>query len=177
MLDLAGVEVLQAWDVLAGPVPTGARIVVADWGGDPAGLDCADVLGQAGNDVTLALEAITVGEAMHQYQRNLYLGRLYRAGVRIEHHVQVIGARPGAVEVRNLLAPELETDLPADVLVLALGRVPAAGLAAELEARGLVVAQAGDVLSPRSIEEATLEGTLAARAAVQRVAEAVAARE
>jgi hypothetical protein len=63
------------------------------------------------------------------------------------------------------------------VLVLALGRVPAVDPAADLEARGLVVEQAGDVLSPRSIEEATLEGTLAARAAVQRVAEAVSARE
>jgi 2,4-dienoyl-CoA reductase-like NADH-dependent reductase (Old Yellow Enzyme family)/thioredoxin reductase len=176
-LDLDGLEVVQAWDILAGQVPSGKSVVVADWGGDATGLDCADVLGRAGNDVTLALEAITVGESMHQYQRNLYLGRLYRAGIRIEHHVELTGARPRSVELRNLLAPELELDVPAEVLVLALGRVPARGLAAELEARGLVVEQAGDVLSPRSIEEATLEGTLAARAAAQRVGDAVAARE
>jgi 2,4-dienoyl-CoA reductase-like NADH-dependent reductase (Old Yellow Enzyme family)/thioredoxin reductase len=176
-LELEGVEVSQAWDVLAGPVPSGKRVVVADWSGDAAGLDCADVLGGAGNDVTLALEAITVGESVHQYQRNLYLGRLYRAGIQIVHHVRVTGARSGAVELENLLAPELESELAADLLVLALGRVPADGLAAELEAGGLVVEQAGDILSPRSIEEATLEGTLAARAATQRVAELVSARE
>jgi 2,4-dienoyl-CoA reductase-like NADH-dependent reductase (Old Yellow Enzyme family)/thioredoxin reductase len=176
-LELEGVQVLQAWDVLAGRAPSGGRVVVADWGGDPAGLDCADLLDRAGNDVTLALAAITAGEAMHQYQRNLYLGRLYRAGIGVEHHVEVIGARTGAVRFRNLLAPELERDLPADVLVLALGRIPAAGPAVELEGRGLAVEQAGDVLSPRSIEEATLEGTLAARAAIQRVEGAVAARE
>jgi 2,4-dienoyl-CoA reductase-like NADH-dependent reductase (Old Yellow Enzyme family)/thioredoxin reductase len=172
-LQLEGVELVQAWDVLAGPVPSGRRVVVADWGGDPAGLDSADVLGQAGNDVTLALGAITVGEAMHQYQRNLYLGRLYRAGIAIVHHVELTGSRQGSVEFRNLLAPELELELKADVLVLALGRVPAGGLAAALDARGLAVEQAGDLLSPRSIEEATLEGTLAARAAVQRIAEPV----
>jgi 2,4-dienoyl-CoA reductase-like NADH-dependent reductase (Old Yellow Enzyme family)/thioredoxin reductase len=175
-LDLEGVRVLQAWDVLRGPVPQGERIVVADWGGDPAGLDCAEVLDRAGNDVTVALAAITAGEAMHQYQRNLYLGRLYRAGIRIEHHVELTGARSGAVELRNLLAPELETDLPANVLVLALGRVPEDGLAEELAWRGLLVERAGDVLSPRSIEEATLEGTLAVRAAAQRAAEVASAR-
>jgi 2,4-dienoyl-CoA reductase-like NADH-dependent reductase (Old Yellow Enzyme family)/thioredoxin reductase len=172
-LELGGVRVLQAWDVLEGPVPRGERVVVADWGGDPAGLDCAEVLNGAGNDVTVALAAVTVAETMHQYQRNLYLGRIYRAGIRLEHHVEVTGARAGLVEVRNLLAPELESELPADVLVLALGRVPEGRLADELEARGLVVERAGDVLSPRSIEEATLEGTLAARAAAQRAAEAV----
>jgi 2,4-dienoyl-CoA reductase-like NADH-dependent reductase (Old Yellow Enzyme family)/thioredoxin reductase len=175
-LRLEGVRVLQAWDVLEGPVPRGERVVVADWGGDPAGLDCAEVLDRAGNDVTVAVAAVTVAETMHQYQRNLYLGRVYRAGIRLEHHVELTGARPGAVEFRNLLAPELESELPADVLVLALGRVPEAGLADELEARGLVVERAGDVLSPRSIEEATLEGTLAARAVAQRVVEAVSAR-
>jgi 2,4-dienoyl-CoA reductase-like NADH-dependent reductase (Old Yellow Enzyme family)/thioredoxin reductase len=170
-LELEGVRVLQAWDVLEGPVPGGERVVVADWGGDPAGLDCAEVLDRAGNDVTVAVAAVTVAETMHQYQRNLYLGRIYSAGIRLEHHVEVTGARSGVVKLRNLLAPELESELPADVVVLALGRVPDARLADELEARRLVVERAGDVLSPRSIEEATLEGTLAARAAAQRAAD------
>jgi len=51
--------------------------------------------------------------------------------------------------------------LPADLLVLACGRVPERGLAEELAGRGLAVAEAGDCLSPRSAEEAILEGTLA----------------
>jgi 2,4-dienoyl-CoA reductase-like NADH-dependent reductase (Old Yellow Enzyme family)/thioredoxin reductase len=175
-LSFAGIRVLQAWDVLTGPVPEGKRVVVADWGGDPAGLVCAELLDEAGNDVTVAVAAVTAGETMHQYQRNLYLGRLYRAGVRIEHHVELTGARAGAVELRNLFAPELESELHADILVLALGRVPEGDLAGELAARGLLVEGAGDVLSPRSIEEATLEGTLAARAAAQRAVEVASAR-
>ena len=47
--------------------------------------------------------------------------------------------------------------------MLALGRVPERALAEELTARGLPVEEAGDCLSPRSAEEAVLEGTLAAR--------------
>lgn len=175
-LELEGIRVVQAWEVLAGAIPRSERVVVADWGGDAAGLDCAEVLDAAGNYVTVALAAITAGESMHQYARNLYLGRLYRAGVRIQHHVELTGARAGAVELRNLVAPELELELEADLLVLALGRVPESGPAQELTARGLVVERAGDALSPRSIEEATLEGTLAARAAVQRAAELVSVR-
>ncbi|MDQ3857990.1 MAG: FAD-dependent oxidoreductase, partial [Actinomycetota bacterium] len=162
-LELEGVEELQAWDVLAGARPRGRRVVVVDWGGDPAGLDAAELLARTGNDVTLAVAAVAVGEALHQYARALYLQRLYRADVRVAHHLELVGAERGAVLFRNPFAPEVETELAADVVVLALGRVPVDGLAPELRARGLRVEEAGDCLTPRSLEEAILEGTLAAR--------------
>ncbi|MGH3021715.1 MAG: FAD-dependent oxidoreductase, partial [Gaiellaceae bacterium] len=166
-LELGGVEAVQAWTVLAGPPPRGRRVVVADWGGDAAGLACADVLTAAGNDVTLAVGSAAFGEGLHQYQRNLYAARLYRSGVRIEHHLELAGAEPGRVRLANVFAPELETALPADLLVLSLGRVPERDLAKRLAASGVEVHEAGDCASPRSAEEAVLEGTLAARRAGQ----------
>jgi 2,4-dienoyl-CoA reductase-like NADH-dependent reductase (Old Yellow Enzyme family)/thioredoxin reductase len=162
-LPLDGVAVVQAWDVLAGPLPTGIRAVVADWGGDASGLASAELLARAGNDVVLAVGSATLGEALHQYQRNLYAQRLYRARVEIRHHLDLIAAEPGAVRFSNLFAPDLETTLPADLLVLALGRVPERGLSEALTARGLAAKEVGDCQSPRSAEEAILEGTLAAR--------------
>jgi NADPH-dependent 2,4-dienoyl-CoA reductase/sulfur reductase-like enzyme len=158
---LDGVQAVQAWDVLAGTEPAAARVVVADWGGDASGLAAAELLAALGAKVTLALGSAAFGESIHQYQRNLYAQRLYRAGVRIEHHLELVGADEDGVRFRNLFAPELETVLPADLLVLACGRVPERGLAEELAALGLAVAEAGDCLSPRSAEEAILEGTLA----------------
>jgi pyruvate/2-oxoglutarate dehydrogenase complex dihydrolipoamide dehydrogenase (E3) component len=166
-LPLEGVEVIQAWDVLAGPRPRGRRVVVADWGGDAAGLDASELLDAAGNAVVLAVGSASFGEAVHQYQRNLYAQRLYRAGVRIEHHLDLTGASGGRVVFQNLFAPELETSFEADILVLALGRVPERGLAERLRGRGLLVEEAGDSLGPRTAEEATLEGTLAARRVLQ----------
>ena len=163
-VDLDGVATTQAWDVLAGPLPAAARVVVADWGGDASGLASAELLAGAGAEVALAVGSAAFGETIHQYQRNLYAQRLYRAGVRIEHHLELAGAEPGGVRFRNLFAPELETMLAADLLVLACGRVPERGLAEKLAARGLRVAEAGDCLSPRSAEEAILEGTLAVAA-------------
>jgi 2,4-dienoyl-CoA reductase-like NADH-dependent reductase (Old Yellow Enzyme family)/thioredoxin reductase len=162
-LPLAGIEVVQAWDLLAGPIPQGRRIAVADWGGDPSGLDAAELLAEAGNDVTLAVASVAVGEAVHQYRRNLYLQRLYRAGVAIVHHHRLAGISDGEVALANVFAPERVARVPADVLVLALGRVPVDDLAPVLTAAGFRVEEAGDCLSPRSIEEAVLEGTLAAR--------------
>jgi 2,4-dienoyl-CoA reductase-like NADH-dependent reductase (Old Yellow Enzyme family)/thioredoxin reductase len=169
--DFSDLEAVQAWDVLAGNRPRGARVIVADWGGDAAGFAAAELLHVAGNDVTLALGSAAAGESLHQYQRNVYLGRLYRAGVRLEHHLELTGARSGRALFRNLFAREVETALPADLLVLALGRIPVHGLRERLAARGLQVHEAGDCLSPRSLEEAILEGTLAARRAGQAMAE------
>jgi 2,4-dienoyl-CoA reductase-like NADH-dependent reductase (Old Yellow Enzyme family)/thioredoxin reductase len=169
-LMLDGLETLQAWDVLRGPCPQGRRAVVADWGGDASGLASAELLAAAGNEVTLAVGSAAFGETLHQYQRNVYAARLYRSGVRVQHHLELVGAEEGRARFRNLFAPELETTLPADLLVLALGRVPVRDLSEALAAEGLDVHEAGDCLSPRSAEEAILEGTLAAQRA-GRVAE------
>ncbi|MET0202257.1 MAG: FAD-dependent oxidoreductase [Gaiellaceae bacterium] len=151
-----------AWDVLSGAVPEGDRVLVADWGGDPGGLDAAELLAAAGKEVTLTVSSVSVGELVHQYRRNLYLQRLYRAGVRILHHHELVDVDPGQVRLRNVFAPELEMTVAADAVVRAFGRVPV-----EVEAPpGVRVERAGDCLSPRSLEEAVLEGTLAARRAV-----------
>lgn len=166
-LELNGVDSVQAWAVLAGPPPRGRRVVVADWGGDAAGLACAEILTAAGNEVTLAVGSAALGEGLHQYQRNLYAARIYRSGVRVEHHLELAGADRGRVRLANVFAPELETALAADLLVLSLGRVPERGLVEQLAADGVEVHEAGDCASPRSAEEAVLEGTLAARRASQ----------
>jgi len=168
-LALAGPETVQAWDLLVGPRPRGRRVVVADWGGDATGLAAAELLNRDGNEVIVAIGSVALGETLHQYQRNVYAARLYRAGIRLEHHLELAGAEDAHVRFRNLFVPDLETRLPADLLVLALGRVPVHGLAERLEARGLEAHEAGDCLSPRSIEEAILEGTLAARRAAQAI--------
>ncbi len=164
-LPLVGVETVQAWDVLRGPRPGGLRIVVADWGGDASGLACAELLDEGGNTVTVAVGSAAFGETLHQYQRNLYAARLYRAGVRLEHHLELVGAERGRARFRNLFAPELESELPADLLVLSAGRVPERALAEELAGTGLEVHEAGDCLGPRGLEEAILEGTRAGREA------------
>jgi 2,4-dienoyl-CoA reductase-like NADH-dependent reductase (Old Yellow Enzyme family) len=180
-LPLDGVETLQAWDVLRNRplrAPGAAtRAVVADWGGDPSGLDAAELLAAGGWDVTLGIASVAPGEGVHQYRRNLYLQRLYRAGVTIVHHHELRSAADGRVTFANVFAPDLELALEADLLVTALGRVPDDELAVELRDGGYHVEEAGDCLGPRSLEEAILEGTLAARRASDAAASLQAAPE
>ena len=144
-------------------LPVGRRVVVADWGGDPSGLDAAELLALDGREVTLAVASVSVGETVHQYRRNLYLQRLYRAGVTILHHHELRGTGDDGIVLANTFAPEREVRATADLLVLALGRVPNDELAADLRDAGYLVEEAGDCLGPRSLEEAVLEGVLAAR--------------
>jgi hypothetical protein len=111
--------------------------------------------------VTLVIGSIYPGEALHQYHRNAYIGRLLRSGVRLEHYLGLEAASDGNVHFRNVVAPDLVATLPADALVLSLGRVPNDNLAADLRERGVTVTEAGDCRSPRGLEEAILEGTAA----------------
>ena len=157
-LEQAELGISQAWDVLAGARPSG-RVVVADWGGDPSGLDSAEVLAAAGADVTLAVGSYGVGEGLHHYRRAHYLERLYAAGVVIRHHLRLIGVTAGGVHFANTFARSVETVIRADHLVLAQGRVPAP--VPEPAWGDVPTRRVGDCETPRSLEEAILEGTRA----------------
>jgi 2,4-dienoyl-CoA reductase-like NADH-dependent reductase (Old Yellow Enzyme family)/thioredoxin reductase len=160
---LEDVRVVNAWDVLGGSERPTGRVIVSDWGGDSIALDCAEVLAAAGCQVTLAVGAVTPGETIHQYARNQYLGRLARAGVEILDRHGLVSAAGGCVQFANVFAPELHTTVATDVLVLSHGRVPNDGLYEPLRAAlgADLIVSAGDCCSPRGLEEAILEGTLA----------------
>jgi NADPH-dependent 2,4-dienoyl-CoA reductase/sulfur reductase-like enzyme len=150
-------RVVQAWEAVAEPAAVEGPVLVADWGGEYAGLDAAELLAADGRDVALACAATVPGEQLHQYQRNLYLGRLDTLGVRIRHHLELV---PDGSRLRHVFSGREEPIGDVATVVLAQGRVPDDALWRSLEGRPGVV-RAGDVLSPRSAEEAILEGVRA----------------
>lgn len=154
---LGASAVTDAWEAIADPETVAGPVLVADWGGEWSGLDAAERLRSAGRAVTLACAATHPGETLHQYQRNLYLARLHEAGVEILHHAELTPDGDGLRHVfsgRPLESPACAT------LVIAHGRVPDDALWSALASHPGAV-RAGDVLSPRSLEEAVLEGTRA----------------
>jgi NADPH-dependent 2,4-dienoyl-CoA reductase/sulfur reductase-like enzyme len=155
-----GVEVVHAWDALAG-AHVGTRVLVSDWGGDWTGLDVAEALVARGAEVRLMTSAVAFGTAVHQYQRNLYLARLDEAGVELIHHLRPVALRSGAVECANVFSHRLAVIEGVDTLVLSAGRTARNDLYDALVTARVAVERAGDTLSPRSFEEAIREGTLA----------------
>lgn len=154
--ELAAVATVQAWDAIADPGAMVGPALVADWGGGWEGLDAAERLAQAGIEVTLACAGTVPGETLHQYQRNLYLARLDELGVSILHHHELAG---GPV-LRHVFSGRTRPLPPVATIVLAQGRQPVDELWSELQSHPGAV-RAGDVLGPRTLEEAVLEGTMA----------------
>jgi 2,4-dienoyl-CoA reductase-like NADH-dependent reductase (Old Yellow Enzyme family) len=157
-MDLAGARTVAAWDAICEPAAVAGPALVADWGGGWDGLDAAERLAGAGLEVTLACAGTMPGETLHQYQRNLYLARLDELGVRILHHHELAdGPR-----LRHVFSGRSSPLPPVATIVLAQGRQPVDELWSELETHPGAV-RAGDILGPRTLEEAVLEGTMAVR--------------
>jgi pyruvate/2-oxoglutarate dehydrogenase complex dihydrolipoamide dehydrogenase (E3) component len=151
--------VVEAWDAIADPTAVAGPVLVADWGGEWGGVDAAEALARQGLEVALATAATVAGETLHQYQRNLYLARLDVLGVRLRPHLE-LAVVDGALVLRHVFSGRLEELGDIATIVLAQGRQPEDALWLAVEGRPNVV-RAGDVLGPRSMEEAILEGAAA----------------
>jgi 2,4-dienoyl-CoA reductase-like NADH-dependent reductase (Old Yellow Enzyme family) len=162
-LELAGSPViLDAWEVLRGAAVPDGRVVVADWRSDWIGLGMARLLAERGHRVMLAVTGTMAGQRCQQYVRDTMTAAARRARVDIRPTLRLFGADDTAVYLQDILTGDPVVVEDVAVLVLAQGHQPDDALLTELEAGasagGYEVRAAGDVLSPRTIEEAVLEG-------------------
>ena len=156
-----GPATVSAPAAIRDPAVVRGPVLVADWGGEWSGLDAAEVLAREGRTVTLATAGLCPGEQIHQYQRNLYLARLDALDVHLRSHWEVV-LRDAAFVLRHLFSGREEALGDVATVVVAQGREPDDGPWRDVLDDPRVV-RAGDVLGPRGIEEAILEGALAAR--------------
>jgi len=155
--------VLDAWDVIRGATPPSGRVVVADWRSDWVGLGVALLLAQRGRRTTLATSGYAPGERVQQYARDEMLKQAFQAGIDVVPLVRLYGADLDTAYLQNVL-----TDKPVLVegvsgIVLAQGHEPVSALADAVAAQsrsgaGPEVHMVVDCLSPRTVEEAVLEG-------------------
>ncbi len=152
-------QIVPAWEAIRAPQDVDGPVLIADWGGGWDGLDAAERLAGAGREVTLACAALVPGETLHQYQRNLYLGRLDEQRITVLHHTE-LALDTDQLALRHVFSGARRPLPDVATLVLAQGRTPADELWAALESHPAAV-RVGDVLGPRTLEEAVLEGTRA----------------
>ncbi|MBD3666148.1 FAD-dependent oxidoreductase [Sulfitobacter aestuariivivens] len=164
---LAGADeghVVDAWEVLQGTANVGSSVAIADWRCDWVGLGLAEKLALDGCSVRLAVNGITAGEAIPQYARDAWLGKLHRLGVEVIPYLRPFGIDADSAYFQHTLSNEPVVMEGIDTLVTSLGHASVTSLAVELVDAGFETHAIGDCASPRTVEEAVLEGLKVASA-------------
>ncbi len=155
-------HVVDAWQVLRDEVKVGASVVIADWRCDWIGMGLAEKLARDGCRVRLCVNGYMAGQTIQTYVRDHWVGVLHKLGVEFIPYMRLGGVDSDSVYFEHTTSGETVICEDVDTLVLAMGHEQADGLAAELDGYGGEVRMIGDCLSPRTVEEATLEGLKAA---------------
>jgi NADPH-dependent 2,4-dienoyl-CoA reductase/sulfur reductase-like enzyme len=124
-------------------------------GGGLVGLEVADFLAASGKDVTLVELQETVAEKLDPLPRAMLLNRLREQGVEIRTRTSVTRVAEGKVFLAD---GKDETEVPVDLVVLAVGMGPNRELEEALAGSGLETLIIGDAREPRGVGEAILEG-------------------
>ena len=151
-------HIVDAWQVLRGEANVGASVLVADWRCDWVGIGIAEKLARDGCRVRLAVNGFAAGQNIQNYIRDYSAGVLYRLGVEVILYARLYGVDADSVYLQHTAAGEPIVCGEVDTVVLALGQESANALEAGLkDFLGELVA-IGDCASPRTAEEAVLEG-------------------
>lgn len=151
-------HVVDAWQVLKGEANVGGSAVIADWRGDWIGLGLAEKLARDGCRVRLAVAGLMAGQTIPQYVRDHWVGTLHRLGVEVIPYARLYGVDGETAYFQHIASGEAVILEGVDTLVLAQGHHAVSELSEELAGLGLELHEVGDCVSPRTAEEAVLEG-------------------
>ena len=157
-------HVVDAWQVLRNEANVGKSVVVADWRADWIGIGIAEHLAQRGHQVKLAVNGYMPGQTIQMYVRDSGIGRLHSLGVEMMPYVRLFGVDEDAVYLQHIMNDEPVICEGVDTLVLCQGHNPLTTMEVLVRRLGVEHHLVGDCVSPRTAEEAVLEGLLAGRA-------------
>lgn len=157
-------HVVDAWQVLRDEANVGNSVVIADWRCDWIGLGLAENLARAGCRVRLCSNGYMAGQTIQQYVRDAWLGTLHGLGVELLPMVRLFGADAETAYFQHTASGEAVLCEGMDTLVLAMGHDAVSDLADALADWPGALHRIGDCLSPRTAEEAVLEGLKVAAA-------------
>ena len=133
-------------------------MVVADRRLDRGALGAAEKLARAGCEVRLAVIGDVPGQNLPAGVRSHALGELDSLGVEVLPHLALRGFGDGIARFRHTLSARAVDLSGVDTLVLAEGPVSDTSLEEGLVDYPGTIRIVGDCLSPRTAEEAVLEG-------------------
>jgi len=151
-------HVVDSWQVLKGEANVGGSVVVADWACDWIGLGLAEKLARDGCHVRLAVTGLIAGERLPFYVRDAWNAILHKLGVEVMPYAKLFGVDSDTVYMQHTVSGEPIIFEAVDTLVLAQGHESRDELSATLAGLAIETHLIGDCLSPRTAEEAVLEG-------------------
>ena len=159
--EIEGLEtghVVNAWQVIRNEVNVGPSVVIADWRCDWIGMGIAEMLARQGCRVRLCVDGYMAGQRIHQYVRDHWVGQLHKLGVEIVPYARVYGVDGNTIYFQHATSGEPIIFEEVDTLVASLGHHRVAELEDELAGWSGDVHLIGDCVTPRTAEEAVLEG-------------------
>ena len=156
--DAGNAHVVNAWQVLRGEVNPGPSVLVADWRCDWIGMGVAEKLAREGCRVRLAVNGYMPGQRIQPYVRDQWAGVLHDLGVEVIPYADLYGVDGQTVYLSHVTGSEPIIVEGVDTLVTSLGHERACELEEALQDFGGELHVIGDCLTPRTAEEAVLEG-------------------
>lgn len=157
-----GGHVVSAWAAIRDEANIGRSVVIADWRCDWIGLGLAEKLARNGCHVRLCVDGYMAGQRIHSYVRDHWIGELHKLNVEIVPYARLYGMDGDTVYFQHATSGEPIIIEGVDTLVASLGHARVATLEEELAGWAGEMHVIGDCLTPRTAEEAVLEGLKAA---------------
>ncbi len=155
-------HVVDAWQVLNNEANVGGSVVIADWLGDWIGLGLAEQLALAGHRVRYATTQRMVGEGVQSFIRDQAIAELTGLGVEMTTYARLYGVDADTAYFMQTTSGDPIVMADTETVVLALGHHSDGDLEADLANLGAdydgEVHVIGDCVTPRTVEEAVLEG-------------------
>ena len=157
-VDADDVDIVDAWSVIRGDTRAGKNVVIADWSCDWAGLGVAEKLARDGHYVRLLSGASVAGESIQAIVRDQWIGVLHGLGVEMTPYARFYGALDGDAFFQHMTSGKEIVCEQVDTVVTCFAPQANRECAWVEQIEGISVSWIGDAVSPRTVEEAVLEG-------------------
>ncbi|MCP4766268.1 MAG: FAD-dependent oxidoreductase [Gammaproteobacteria bacterium] len=161
-VETEGTELIDAWSIIRGDVKAGKNVVIADWSCDWSGLGVAEKLAREGHYVRLMSGGSVAGESIQGIVRDHWIGILHGLGVEMTPYARFYGAVDGSAFFQHMTGNEAIVCEQVDTIVSCYAAQANRDSDWIESIDGVLITRVGDAVSPRTVEEAILEGLNAA---------------
>lgn len=156
-VDVDNVTLIDSWSAINDDKSIGHNVVIADWACDWGGLGIAQMLTLKGHYVRLMCGGSVPGESLQGIVRDQWIGELHALGIEMTPFARFYGADAGVAFFQHMISEQPIICERVDSIISCYA--PQSNNQHEwLNNLNADVHIVGDAISPRTVEEAVLEG-------------------